>query len=181
MFCSRVWNISRVSKRGYETFWTVIFQGMKHIQIFMKKGSTKHFRCFIFNTRVWNIFLVKRIYHFYSILYRETITPIIMIFSLWHWLKTMPVKSLKSPNISFIFVFGQFPLPYWEPQPSPPKYSLFPQSAPAAEQFYNVVLVHGVVRWPVCIETWAWATRGENEWTSWRDKLSCLPYERFLD
>ena len=28
-------------KRGYETFWTVIFGGMKHIQNFMKIGGTK--------------------------------------------------------------------------------------------------------------------------------------------
>ena len=33
-----------------ETFWTVIFEGMKHIQNFIKLGRTKNFRSFIFDT-----------------------------------------------------------------------------------------------------------------------------------
>ena len=47
-------------KRGYETFWTVIFGGMKHIQNSMKIGGKKHSRCFYFRGTKHLVLLPKK-------------------------------------------------------------------------------------------------------------------------
>ena len=83
---------SRVSKSGYETFWTVTCGSTNIFENFMKLGVMKHFEYFCFSMVVWNFY-----FYFFKWVVLSWITKM--------WFPKVLNFVLEEQNVSFLYRF----------------------------------------------------------------------------
>ena len=125
--------------QGNETFWIVIFEGMTHIQNFIKKGGTKHFRCFI-STLAYETLSFCSCFVIESQKHPEK-SEYVLYFCFLNCVATMISDNFKFPLPSLLTPNPQLHIIAHSPNPS------------LRQSGFNRVFGHGGVRWPVITET----------------------------